>query len=145
MAKVDPSRDIPNANSSSATWINWHKTLRKFFNKKEANAIWVYAWSKRGGIDNESNDRTLSKYMEKQGVDIARSDLDEIGEGFLDFRDGLLSIGKWMIIIPLGIAGVIMLLIIIQLFRSPKKSMNTAMMLTPQGRALGVAKGIKGK
>lgn len=145
MAKVDPSRDIPTATSSSATWINWHKSLRKFFNKKEANAIWIYAWSKRGGVDSNANDNTLSRYMEKQGVDIERSTLDEIGEGIADLGSGLLSIGKLIILVPLGIAGIIMIVILVNLIRNPKKSLNTAMMLTPQGRAVGMSKGLKAK
>ena len=83
--------------------------------------------------------------MEKQGVDIERSTLDEIGEGIADLGSGLLTIGKFMILIPLGIAGIVMIVILVNLIRNPKKSLSNAMMLTPQGRALGMSKGLKAK
>jgi hypothetical protein len=140
----NPSLNIPTARSSSSDWMLWHKSLKQMFGKKEANVIWSYAWSKRGGIDVPANDRTLSNYMESQGVDIERSTLDEIGEGVLDFGSGVLTFGKWLLIIPLGIAGVIMIFILIQLFRNPNKTVGTAMMFTPQGRAIAGAKSLKG-
>lgn len=139
----DPSRNIPTASSTSNAWILWHKSLKKMFGKKEANIIWSYAWSKRGGINSPANDRTLSNYMEKQGVDIERSTLDEIGEGIADFGEGVVSFGKWLVIIPLGIAGFILILILIKLIKNPKQSVGTAMMLTPQGRALKGGKALK--
>lgn len=140
----NPSLNIPTTRSSSADWILWHKNLKKMFGKNEANTIWSYAWSKRGGVSVNANDRTLSNYMESQGVDIERSTLDEIGEGVLDFGSGVLTFGKWLIIIPLGIAGVIMIFILIQLFRNPNKTVGTAMNFMPQGRAMKGAKGLKG-
>jgi hypothetical protein len=140
----NPSLNIPTARSSSSDWILWHKSLKKMFGKKEANILWSFGWSKRGGINSPANDRTLSNYMEGEGVDIERSTLAEIGEGVLDIGSGILSVGKWFIIIPLGIAGVLMIFILIQLFRNPNKTVGTAIMLTPQGRAVSGASAIKG-
>lgn len=138
----NPSINIPTTRSSSNEWILWHKSLKQMFGKKEANIIWSYAWSKRGGVDVSANDRTLSNYMESQGVDIERSTLDEIGEGVLDFGEGILDFGKWLIIIPLGIAGIILIAILVQLFRNPNKTVGTAMMFTPQGRAVAGASAV---
>lgn len=140
MAKTDPSLNIPTARSSDAEWINWHQNLKKMFGKKDANAIWVFAWSKRGGVDNPANTTGLSNYMEKQGVDIERSTLDEIGEGLYDFTSGALTVGKWIILIPLGIGGIILILILIKLFRSPNANIGNALKMMPQGKAM---KGLK--
>lgn len=139
----NPSQNIPTSRSSPSEWIVWHKSLKQMFGKKEANKIWLYAWSKRGGIDNDANTNELSNYLEKNGIDIERSTLDSIGEGISDFSSGVFTFGKWLIIIPLGIAGVVMIFILIQLFRNPNKSIGTAIALTPQGRALKGAKAMK--
>lgn len=140
----NPSLNIPTSRSSPSEWIVWHKSLKQMFGKKEANKIWLYAWSKRGGIDNDANTNELSNYLEKNGIDIERSTLDSIGEGISDFSSGVFTFGKWMLIIPLGIAGVIMIFILIQLFRNPNKTIGTAMMFTPQGRAVAGASALKG-
>lgn len=140
----NPSQNIPTARSSTSEWIVWHKSLKQMFGKKEANKIWLYAWSKRGGIDSDANTNELSNYLEKNGIDIERSTLDNIGEGISDFSSGVFTFGKWLLIIPLGIAGVVMLFILVQLFRNPNKTVGTAMNFAPQGRALKGAKGLKG-
>lgn len=140
----NPSQNIPTSRSSPSEWIVWHKSLKQMFGKKEANKIWLYAWSKRGGIDNDANTNELSNYLEKNGIDIERSTLDSIGEGISDFSSGVFTFGKWMILIPLGIAGVVMIFILIQLFRNPNKTIGTAIALAPQGRALKGAKAMQG-
>ena len=139
----NPSINIPTSRSSDQEWILWHKSLKQMFGKKEANKIFLFAWSKRGGVDIPANTRELSNYLEKNGIDVERSTLDNISEGVMDFGSGILSVGKWIIIIPLGIAGIILIAILIQLFRNPNKTVGTAMMFTPQGRAMKGAKSIK--
>ena len=53
--RADPSVNIPTASSSSENWIQWHKELKRFFGKKTANSLWVFAWAKRGGKNAEAN------------------------------------------------------------------------------------------
>jgi hypothetical protein len=143
MSVNDPSKNIPTASSSDEQWIAWHKKLKKPFNKKIANEVFLYAWSKRGGVDSKANTRKLSNYLESQGIDIERSTLDNIGEGIADVGSGILSFGKWMIIIPLGIGGLLLIMILVKLMRNPNQSIQGAMMLTPQGRAIKGAGGMK--
>jgi hypothetical protein len=143
MSVNDPSKNIPTASSSDEQWIAWHKKLKKPFNKKIANEVFLYAWSKRGGVDSKANTRKLSNYLESQGIDIERSTLDNIGEGIVDVGSGILSFGKWMIIIPLGIGGLLLIMILVKLMRNPNQSIQGAMMLTPQGRAIKGAGGMK--
>jgi hypothetical protein len=45
MSVNDPSKNIPTASSSDEQWIAWHKKLKKPFNKKIANEVFLYAWS----------------------------------------------------------------------------------------------------
>jgi hypothetical protein len=60
-----------------------------------------------------------------------------------DVGSGILSFGKWMIIIPLGIGGLLLIMILVKLMRNPNQSIQGAMMLTPQGRAIKGAGGMK--
>ena len=138
--KIDPSRNIPTASSESQEWIQWHKDLKKIFGKKKANSIWTYAWSKRGGVDAKANSLNLSNYMEKQGVDIDRTTVAEIGEFLDDARKGFMSTGKWILIIGGGIVAIILLKILTDLIKDPNKSVGQAMMFHPATRG---AKGLR--
>lgn len=133
---VDPSKTIPTGSSESQDWVQWHKDLKKVFGKKQANSIWTYAWSKRGGINSQANTTTLSNYMEKQGVDFQRTSLAEFGEGITDFGSGIASAGKWIVIIGLGLVGLILIRILLNLTKNPNATVGQAMMFTPQGRAV---------
>jgi len=102
MGKVDPSINIPTASSEAQDWIQWHKELKAFFNKKEANSIWVYAWSRRGGEDSSANTGRLRDYMSSQGIDIQRTRLDAIQDAASDVFGGIgdvLNAVKWIAII----------------------------------------------
>lgn len=140
---VDPSKRIPTATSSDEQWILWHGQLKKLFGKKQANSIWLYAWSKRGGVDAKANTNRLSNYLEENGIDIERTTLDSIGEGIVDTASGIASFGKWFIIIPLGIAGIILIAILVKLIQNPNKTVGQAVRLAPQARAIKGAKKLK--
>jgi hypothetical protein len=143
MAKVDPSRNIPTGSSQSQDWIEWHKALRKTFGKKEANAIWVFAWSKRGGIDSAANTGDLNSYLKTQDIDIDRSTLAEAAESFGDFADSFMSIGKWATIITVGVGTLILIKILMSIMKNPKKSVGSAASFTPVGKGAKMAKGAK--
>ena len=78
--KLDPSLSVPTASSKPENWIQWHVDLKKIFGKKKANSLWLYAWSKRGGINSTANTSSLRSYMDKQGVDITTTSLSEIAD-----------------------------------------------------------------
>ena len=144
MAKLDPSRNIPSGASESQDWIQWHKDLKKVFGKNKANSIWTYAWSKRGGVNATANTRTLSNYMEKQGVDIDRTAFSELSEGVLDFGSGLMSTGKWGGIITASVVGVILVRLLWKLTTNPNKTLGQVAQIHPATRgASAVSKGIK--
>lgn len=134
MSKLDPSKNIPTGSSESQDWIQWHKDLKKMFGKKKANSIWTYAWSKRGGINGSANNRTLSNYMEKQGVDIQRTAISELGEGVLDFGSGIMTTYKWVTIIVAGVVGIILLRIMWKLSQDPNKTIGQVASIHPASR-----------
>lgn len=143
--KIDPSKNIPTVSSNTEEWVQWHRDLKKMFGKKRANSIWVLAWAKRGGVNSPANTNALSSYMEKQGVDVQRTTLEEIGESISDITSGIFTFSKWLFIGGMILAGIILLRILIVLTRNPNKSVQTALMVTPQGRTFTSAKNLTGK
>jgi hypothetical protein len=133
MAKLDPSKSIPTASSKSENWIQWHKDLKKIFNKKKANSIWLYAWAKRGGINSPANTSGLRDYMEGQGVNITTTTLENITDTIGDVLGFGLGIGKVILIGGLSITGLILIGILVKLFRNPNQKLNiTALPVPPQ-------------
>ncbi len=142
--KIDPSKNIPTASSKTEEWVQWHKDLKKIFGRKKANSIWVIAWAKRGGINSPANTNALSSYMKGEGVDIQRTTWEEIGESISDIGSGIFTIWKWGAIIGMTIVGLVLLRIFVELMKNPNKTIQGAMLLTPQGRAVAGAKAITG-
>lgn len=68
--KTDPSKIIPTSDSPAEMWVNWHKALRKWFNKNEANTHWLRFWQQRAGSGSNADSHSLRVYMQKQGVDL---------------------------------------------------------------------------
>lgn len=131
MAKLDPSKSIPTASSKSENWIVWHKDLKKIFNKKKANSIWLYAWAKRGGIKSPANTSGLRDYMDSQGVDITTTSLGELSDSIGNVLDFGFGIGKVVIIGTLSITGLILLGILVKLFRNPNQKLNLSALPVP--------------
>lgn len=131
--KLDPSKTIPTASSSSENWIQWHKDLKKIFGKKKANSLWLYAWAKRGGIKSSANDSVLRDYMKGQGVDITTTALGELSDAIGNVLDFGFGIGKVVVIGGLSIVGLILIGILVKLFRNPNQQLNIgALPIPPQ-------------
>jgi hypothetical protein len=131
--KLDPSLSVPTASSKPENWIQWHVDLKKIFGKKKANSLWLYAWSKRGGINSTANTSSLRSYMDKQGVDITTTSLSEIADVVGNVVEFGFGVGKIVIIGTMSLVGLIMLSILIKLFRNPNQKLNiTALPTVPQ-------------
>jgi hypothetical protein len=131
--KLDPSLSVPTASSKPENWIQWHVDLKKIFGKKKANSLWLYAWSKRGGINSTANTSSLRSYMDKQGVDITTTSLSEIADVVGNVVEFGFGVGKIVIIGTMSLVGLIMLSILIKLFRNPNQRLNiTALPTVPQ-------------
>lgn len=62
--------NIPNLDSNSQNWIDWHKYLLKSFGRKDANEIFMQHWQNIGQ-NSDANDSSLRAYMSSQGVNIS--------------------------------------------------------------------------
>ena len=131
--KLDPSKTIPTASSKPENWIQWHKDLKKIFNKKKANSIWLYAWAKRGGIKSSANTISLRNYMDSQGVDITTTSLGELSDKIGNVLDFGFGVSKVVIIGTLSLTGLILIGILVKLFRNPNQQLNfSALPIPPQ-------------
>jgi hypothetical protein len=129
--KLDPSKTIPTASSNSENWIQWHKDLKKIFNKKKANSIWLYAWAKRGGVNSSANKSVLRGYMDGEGVDITTTALGELSDAIGNVLDFGFGVGKVVVIGGLSIVGLILLGILVKLFRNPNQKLNISALPVP--------------
>ena len=125
--KFDPSQNIPQSNSDSEQWTQWHKALKSNFGKQTANSLWVKAWKKRGSPAANSHD--LRTYLDKNGVKLSTSTWDDIvdtGAGAFDFWGTYVKAGQWMVI---GV-GVIVVgglgMIIYNLAKNPAENIGLA-------------------
>lgn len=143
--KIDPSKNIPTASSKTEEWVQWHKDLKKMFGKKKANSIWVFAWAKRGGVNSPANTNALSSYMERQGVDVQRTSLEEIGESISEITSGIFTFGKWVVIGGMILTGIILLRIFIALTRNPNKTVQAVLTTKKAGAIQGVKSTLTGK
>ena len=129
--KLDPSSTIPTASSKSENWIQWHKDLKKFFGKKKANSIWLYAWAKRGGIKSSANDMQLRDYMNSQGVDVTTTGLGAIADVVGNVLDFSLGFGRVILIGSLSLVGLILISILVKLVRNPNQQLNISALPKP--------------
>lgn len=118
--KTDPTQ-IPTSGSSSATWVEWHKTLVDNFGKKEANQLWLKAWNLRGSTS--TSDNTLREYMKKQGISLPATwgqKIDDAGVGVLDSALGMMHMGRVMGLIVAGVVLVPVALLLFNIARKPE-------------------------
>lgn len=129
--KLDPSKTIPTASSKPENWIQWHKDLKKIFDKKKSNSIWLYAWAKRGGVNSPANTRSLREYMDGQGVDITTTSLGELSDKIGNVLDFGFGVGKIMIIGGLSVTALILIGILVKLFKNPNQQLNISALPVP--------------
>ncbi len=135
MALLSPLDLLPNRSSGADEWVEFHKILNKSLPRKESNALWVKAWSKRGS--NYANTRHLRVYMEKKGVKIDTNSWQNIQDASADLQDSIGSIFKTGKYITYGIIAVVLVTGTVFLWNIAKAPLS----LIPAGR---VAKGFKG-
>lgn len=75
-----PCKNIPTTQSRSEVWINWHKSLRKWFDRQESNEHWLRFWQQRAGAGSTADTSDLREYMREQGVEITTDWSGEISD-----------------------------------------------------------------
>ena len=128
--KIDPSKKIPTASSSGASWVQWHKDLVDIFGKKKANSIWVYAWSKRGGKTSPANTSALRQYMSENGVSVDTTTLSSLGDSIDSVFEGIGNFATVTGYVIIGVGAVSFLLLAKALYgltKDPNKTIEQAL------------------
>ena len=128
--KIDPSKKIPTASSSGASWVQWHKDLVDIFGKKKANSIWVYAWSKRGGKTSPANTTALRQYMSENGVSVDTTTLSSLGDSIDSVFEGIGNFATVTGYVIIGVGAVSFLLLAKALYgltKDPNKTIEQAL------------------
>ncbi len=87
MSRIDPSKIIPTSVDTAEQWIEWHKSLRKWFSKTETNNHWLRFWNQRAGAGSEADTHDLRSYMEDQGVNLTTDTSGVVADTVLDAVD----------------------------------------------------------
>jgi hypothetical protein len=134
---ADPTKIIPNKNSSSQSWIQWHKAMKSRYGLKMANILFVKAWDKRGGAGSKGSTNELRDYMRENDVKLDTTALEDVIDttsSGLDAIGGFFTMGKYMTIglgvIVIGGLG----MLVYNLAKSPIKSATAVASLTPARR-----------
>jgi len=136
---VNPTKIIPNKQSSSQAWIDWHKSMKNRYGKKQANSLFIKAWDIRGGAGSKGSTNELREYMKGNDVVLdttAMEDVLDTTSSGLDWIGDSLSMGKYF-----GIAiGVIVIggagMLIYNIAKDPIKAASAASNLHPATKAL---------
>ena len=124
--KVNPVNNIPTSSSLPEAWIDWHKQLKSSFGKKQANALFIKAWSRRGS--SAANTSDLRSYLSKNGINISKSAWDSVvdkGVDVTDFFGDAFTMGKYVSISLAVITLGGLALIIFNIGRKPAESIGT--------------------
>lgn len=106
--RIDPSKNIPTSSDSSEVWIEWHKSLKKWFSKNEANTHFVRFWNQRAGAGSDADTTDLRKYMKEQDVNLSTTAGGKVADMSAGIADWFASIGK-IILILLIVGGVVVI------------------------------------
>lgn len=111
---IDPSKHIPNQDSSDNEWLSWVQDLKSLYGKKTARTLFSMAWNKRKS--SKANTDNLRKTLKENydisvasdGIlgpltDAADNILDGIGDTLNMATTGVLIVGG-LILIPVFIA-----------------------------------------
>lgn len=139
---------IPSKSSGGQVWKSWHQSLVTCFGKQGANTLWVEAWDKYGRNGNAYS-QDLAQYMQARGVYLPDSLGQKAGLSGANLMSGLGGFFNVMKYINIALAGGIaigFLMLIYNVIMNPDKAKKSigvitegAMMVTPQGRAVGAA------
>lgn len=139
----NPTKIIPNKQSSSQAWIQWHKALRARYGKKQANALFVKAWDMRAGKGTSASTNELREYMKSYGVVLDTTTMEDVVDttnSGLDFMGDVFTVGKYMTLaVGLIVVGGLGLLVY-NIAKQPLKAASTAANFTPTGRAAKLLK-----
>lgn len=100
--RADPSKYIPTSVDTAEQWIEWHKTLNKWFSLNETNAQWLRFWNQRAGAGSEADTHELRSYMSDQGVNITTDMSGAVTDSVMDVVDWFGDTFNWLRGIVIG-------------------------------------------
>lgn len=122
--KTDPSKFIPNSESAPEQWIIFHKALKSWFSKTEANAQFTKFWNQRAGAGSPADTHDVRAYMEDEGVDLQTTTSGEITDSAFGVFDWFKSAANWLRGIIIGALIVGILLIAFVVVQITRKGLN---------------------
>ncbi len=94
--RPDPSKIIPTSADTPEQWVLWHKLLKGWFTKKEANSHWLRFWNQRAGAGSAADTHDLRSYMEGQGIDLTTDTKGKITDSVMDVVDWGVETANWV-------------------------------------------------
>lgn len=132
--RTDPSKSIPTNADSAEQWVVWHKSLKRWFHKKEANEQWLRFWNQRAGKGSDPDTHELRKYMESQNVNLTKTPAATIADkaiGVLDWTEDTINAIRFIV---LGAVVLLILLISYYIFHSTRRGKSISEMVLPLGK-----------
>lgn len=125
--------NIPYKNANGQIWIDWHKSLKRRYGRKEANRLFKLAYEKR--IDSTiSNFLELQAYMETQGVKLEGNFWQEMQKDWnssFDSFTGTMKIAGISVGVILLIVLFVVLYSIINISKNPQEFAKLAASVKP--------------
>ncbi len=140
----DPSKSIPMTGSNAALWVAWHKSLKRYFSKDEANTWFLKFWEVRGGEDTDANMNSLRSYMESQGVELKTDWRGDLTDAATDARDDAKAFIKGVLIVGAIVLGAILIAFLWYMYHAGKQQTPIGQMAIDGASVLPSGKAIKG-
>jgi len=106
----------PTKTSLDNEWIAWYEQVENVFgNKKDANYLFVKAWSVRGS--DTANTSNLRSFMEKKGVKVSGGIMADYVDGATNMLDSFGSIFKIGTGVSMTIGVIVVLFVILIVWR----------------------------
>lgn len=125
--KTDPSKFIPNSESAPEQWIIFHKALKSWFSKTEANAQFTRFWNQRAGAGSNADTHDVRAYMEEEGVDLETTASGEVTDSVYGFFGWFGTAANWLrgIIIGALIVGILLIAFVVMQITKKGVHLNT--------------------
>lgn len=124
--KANVTQNIPTISSPPEQWVQWHKDLKNYFGKKEANSLFLKAWTIRG--NSKANTSDLRTYLKDNGIKISESSWDsvvDLGVGVGDVFGDFMKISKYAGIAMGGIVLIGVGMIVYNIAKNPAQAIGT--------------------
>lgn len=130
--------------SNAALWVAWHKSLKRYFSKDEANTWFLKFWEARGGEDSDANMNSLRSYMESQGVELKTDWRGDLTDAAANTRDDAKAFIKGVLIVGAIVLGAILIAFLWYMYNAGKQQTPVSQMALDAASVVPQGKMIKG-